>query len=98
MSSLDIIGAAKTGDLQTVLNCLNCGVSVDERDKDNATPLYWSCCRGYAKLSAELIKRKPDINAKVKWGSTALHASCDRGHIACVTLLIQSERKNADPC
>lgn len=90
MSSLDIIGAAKTGDLQTVLNCLNCGVSVDERDKDNATPLYWSCCRGYAKLSAELIKRKPDINAKVKWGSTALHASCDRGHIACVTLLIQS--------
>lgn len=90
MSSLDIIGAAKTGDLQAVLNCLNYGISVNERDKDNATPLYWSCCRGYAKLSAELIKRHPDINAKVKWGSTALHASCDRGHIACVTLLIQS--------
>lgn len=89
MSTLDIIGAAKTGDLQAVLNCLNCGISVNERDKDNATPLYWSCCRGYSKLSAELIKRNPDINAKVKWGSTALHASCDRGHITCVTLLIQ---------
>lgn len=88
MSNKDIIAAAKTGDLQTVVSCLNCGISVDERDKDDATPLYWSCCRGYTKLSAELIKWKPDVNAKVKWGSTALHASCDRGHIACATLLI----------
>ncbi|XP_062574764.1 uncharacterized protein LOC134236607 [Saccostrea cucullata] len=90
MSNLDIISAAKNGDLQAVINCINYGVSVDTRDKDNATPLYWSCCRGYTKLSAELIKLKPDLNAKVTWGSTALHASCDRGHIACVTLLIQS--------
>ncbi|XP_061185931.1 uncharacterized protein LOC133194026 [Saccostrea echinata] len=90
MSNLDIITAAKNGELQTVINCVNYGVSVDTRDKDNATPLYWSCCRGYTKLSAELIKLKPDLNAKVTWGSTALHASCDRGHIACVTLLIQS--------
>lgn len=89
MSNSDIITAAKNGDIQTVINCINYGVSVDTRDQDNATPLYWGCCRGHAKLSAELIKLNPDVNAKVTWGSTALHASCDRGHIACVTLLIQ---------
>lgn len=71
-----------------MLNCLNYGIFVNERDKDNVILLYWSCCCGYVKLSVELIKWYLDINVKVKWGLIVLYVLCDCGYIVCVMLLI----------
>ena len=84
-----LILASKNGNLDTVTSLLIGGYSVHLRDKDDATPLYWSACRGHAEVCQELLRHKSDVNAQVKWGSTALHAACDRNHMECVKLLIK---------
>lgn len=85
-----LILAAKNGNHKEVLSLLEQGFSLQIRDKDNATPLYWSCCRGYPDISKILIEHGCEVNARVTWGSTALHAACDRGHVECVKILIRS--------
>lgn len=85
-----LILAAKNGYYKEVLSLLEQGFSVQIRDKDNATALYWSCCRGYLEISKILIDFGCEVNARVTWGSTALHAACDRGNIECVKTLIKS--------
>jgi ankyrin repeat protein len=72
-----------------VLALLASGVrELDARDKDLATPLYWGASRGHLQICQALIKAGSDVNACVKWGSTALHAAADRGHAECLNLLL----------
>ena len=68
---------------------VNGPLDVNARDKDKATPLYWSASRGHQRICEVLIKAGCDVNACVKWGSTALHAAADRGHADCLALLIE---------
>ncbi|XP_064613540.1 ankycorbin-like isoform X2 [Liolophura sinensis] len=84
----ELIKASKNGYYNKVVELLQSGFSVRTRDRDNATALYWSACRGHAQICAVLVQAGSDINARVKWGSTALHACADRGHVECVKLLI----------
>nr|KAG5686376.1 hypothetical protein BaRGS_018684 [Batillaria attramentaria] len=89
--SSDLLEAAKNGYYNQVLSLLSAGVDdVDARDKDRATPLYWSASRGHLQICQALVDAGCDVNAKVKWGSTALHAAADRGHADCLALLIQN--------
>ncbi|KAK7109392.1 uncharacterized protein [Littorina saxatilis] len=89
--SSDLLTAAKNGYYNQVVSLLsNHPCDVNSRDKDKATPLYWSASRGHCKICVILIQAGCDVNACVKWGSTALHAAADRGHVDCLTLLIES--------
>lgn len=87
---MDLILAAKNGNFEWAFSLLQEGYTCDIRDKDNATPLYWSACHGHETLCGILIQAGCDVNARVKWGSTPLHAAADRGHINCVVILIES--------
>lgn len=84
----DLIEACKSGYCDKVVNLLQRNFTVHIRDSKQATPLYYSSCHGYYDISRVLIQFGSEINARVQWGSTALHAAADRGHIDCVKLLI----------
>ncbi|PVD29884.1 hypothetical protein C0Q70_09141 [Pomacea canaliculata] len=89
--STELISAAKNGYHSKVMALLSEGeVDVNGRDKDRATALYWSACRGNAAICRALIKAGCDVNASVKWGSTALHAASDRNNVECLKALIDS--------
>ncbi|XP_055959247.1 uncharacterized protein LOC126832001 [Patella vulgata] len=83
-----IVTQAKNGYLQEVIKLLHAGYSVEEQDSDNATALYWSACRGYPEICKVLLDFRSQVNTKVKWGSTPLHAAADRGQIDCIKILI----------
>ena len=85
---MDLIEAAKNGRVEKVLTLLEYGVPANTRDKDNATALYWSACYGHGDVTEILISAQCDVNATVRWGSSALHAAADRGHLQCVQILI----------
>jgi len=91
MCDSDLILASKSGNYQQVQVLLNSNYSVHIRDKENATPLYWSACFGHLKITDILISAGSDVNAQVVWGSTSLHAASDRGHIDCVKRLIKGQ-------
>lgn len=87
---MDLISAAKTGIFETVFTLLQNGCSCDIRDKDYATPLYWSACQGHTNVCEILIQAGSDVNSRVTWGSTPLHAAADRGHKNVIEVLIDS--------
>lgn len=84
----DLLEACKNGYYDKVVNLLKRNYTVHVRDSKQATPLYYSSCHGYYNICNILIENGSDVNARVQWGSTALHAAADRGHIDCVKLLI----------
>lgn len=85
---MELISAAKDGNFEVAFSLITSGADLNTRDKDRATPLYWSACRGNAPLCEVLIQAGCDVNARVKWGSTALHAAVDRGQFPCVEILV----------
>ncbi|XP_076468505.1 LOW QUALITY PROTEIN: uncharacterized protein LOC143299204 [Babylonia areolata] len=85
----DLLTAAKNGYYNQVVSLLStASCDVNSRDKDKATPLYWSASRGHDKICQALLQAGCDVNACVKWGSTALHAAADRGHADCLSVLL----------
>ena len=85
---MELITAAKDGNFEVAFSLITSGADLNARDKDRATPLYWSACRGHASLCEILVQAGCDVNACVTWGSTALHAAADRCQLACVEILV----------
>lgn len=85
---MDLISAAKNGDFESAFILLQNDCSTSIRDKDNATPLYWSACHGYTNICELLIQAGSDVNARVTWGSTPMHAAADRSHNSVIEVLI----------
>lgn len=85
---MDLITAVKDGNFEGAFSLITSGADLNARDKDRATPLYWSACRGNAPLCEVLVQAGCNVNAHVRWGSTALHAAADRGQFPCVEILV----------
>ncbi len=51
----------------------------------------WAAARkGDAKAVKELLAKGADVNAKFRYGATALSYACDRGHLEVVKLLVEN--------
>jgi len=55
---------------------------------DKLDDFFAAARKGDAKLLAELLDKGVDVNAKTEYGATALHYSCDKGHLEAVKLLL----------
>jgi ankyrin repeat protein len=90
--SMDIIKAAKAGDLEKVKGLLAGDAAlVHARDKDGSTPLHCAAWKGYPEVVAFLLSAGADANAQNSndhWGTTPLHAAAHANQAAIVELLI----------
>lgn len=64
--------AAKSGDLEEVIELLDQGISVHSKNSEGATPLHWAAFKGHVDVARELLKRGANVNALTKKGSTPL--------------------------
>jgi hypothetical protein len=71
--------AARTGQASVIAALLDHGASIDARDTDGRTGLYWAVyARDYYSIQV-LLNRGADINATDNTGSTVLHVAATRG-------------------
>jgi ankyrin repeat protein len=68
----DLIKAAKAGDMDTLLACLENEPNINVRDKYNQTALMLAAENGYTRVVSLLIDKGADMNAKDNEGRTAL--------------------------
>lgn len=85
----DFLWSLKNGDLEQVKDCveqkgLDVNASIDGRP-----PLHYAADYGQADVLRYLIDKGADVNAKDKYGISALLAAIWEGHTACVKLMVE---------
>lgn len=82
-------GAAGSGDLNLMLDCLESGLKVDARDSDNMTPLMHAARGGHFRCAVALLNQKADLNGATKEGKRAIHFTCEAGQTELLKELIK---------
>ncbi|MFK8115224.1 MAG: PQQ-binding-like beta-propeller repeat protein [Rubripirellula sp.] len=94
-SSIDAWSAARTGDMASIRQLLNQGVSVNAKQPGlGATPLNIAAVYGSTQVAKFLISKGADVTIANQDGNTALHLASFFGHPAIVKMLLD---KDADP-
>ncbi|XP_061696593.1 ankyrin repeat domain-containing protein 27 isoform X3 [Syngnathoides biaculeatus] len=71
-----------------------CGaLSVTSANVDGVTPLHVSCTYGHAQLTALLVRRGADVNARTDRKATPLHLASRNGHLQVVKFLLECNAK-----
>lgn len=86
---MELIEAAKIGDVAEVRRLLDSGVNILSRDQINDTALHWSCFEGYLEVTKLLLQRGVDVNVVGSNRRTPLFDSCDNGHLSVIKLLLE---------
>ena len=68
-----------------LLLCLPLGVQAADLSEE----LFAAARKGDTEAVKVLLQKGVDVNAKTRYGATALHYACDRGHLDLVRLLIE---------
>src|SRR4030095_6284629 len=66
---------------------LLCPLSVSAQDKNEE--FFAAARKGDAAAVKALLDKGVDVNAKTRYGATALSYACDKGHVEVVKLLIE---------
>jgi ankyrin repeat protein len=85
-----LFDAAGRGDVSVVKSLLSAGVPVDERGRNDETPLIAAALAGEAVAAEALIEAGADIMARNKGGLTALHAAAYSGSVEVARLLLDN--------
>jgi ankyrin repeat protein len=90
----DLFDAVRNDDLQKVKDLINAGVSVNTRDKDGSTPLYYAASNNNVDILQYLISQWAEVNVKNNHGSTPLHyAMSNNANIEIVNYLVSPGAK-----
>lgn len=90
---------AAKNDIQGVMEQVNAGVPIDERDSVGNTPLIMAARNGYEELVKFLISKKANVNAATDKsissarGSTALICAARNGHFSILKQLMKAGAK-----
>ena len=88
--------AVKSGDKKNILNLLQQGLEVNQRDCCDQTPLHWAAHYGFHNIIDLLIQRGAFVNAKDKNGRTALYFSVKNNHPKSVHALLLANAASND--
>ncbi|CAM9838483.1 unnamed protein product [Discosporangium mesarthrocarpum] len=80
--------AAMQGDLDALLQYIDDGGDVNQRDRDNNTPLHWACQESHFDIVGVLMSRNAAVDPVNDLQSTPLHYACREGNLDIVTGLI----------
>jgi ankyrin repeat protein len=74
-----------------VLNLIDRGENINQKDSKGITPLMHSAGEGYFSITKLLIERGADVNLSSNFGYTALHEACENAHVEIVCLLVEKD-------
>lgn len=92
----DLIGAAYDGDVQTVRDCIEEGVSVECRSENGFTALQWACLRGLVTdHQVEIVRILLDAGSnpnsiQFENGDSVLMTACVAGNPTITQLLVDA--------
>ncbi|XP_055344534.1 protein phosphatase 1 regulatory subunit 12A-like isoform X2 [Paramacrobiotus metropolitanus] len=75
---------------------IGAGVAVDALDQDKRTPLLWAASSGNSEACRVLFMAGSNPNQGDKDGLRALHCAASRGHVDCLTVLLQDCNAEVD--
>ena len=80
---------AKAGDVNHLIELLDCGVDVNAQDKSlHMTPLHWAAGQGHVAACKLLIGRGAHVGSRDYFDMTPLHQAAKHGHGEVAELLI----------
>ena len=59
---MDLLSAARDGDLDQIISCLNAGSNINGMDESENTALMWASKKGYDEIVDYLIQSGSDVN------------------------------------
>ena len=88
-SSFDVVKATQYGALERVVEILDGGFDVNQRDSENVTLLHWAAINNRLEIVKLYIRRGADVDAVGgELMSTPLHWASRQGHIAIIVQLV----------
>lgn len=81
--------AVEIENFQLMYDLLEAGLSPNDPDCNNQTPMYFAAERGRDDMLGELLKRGGNISLLVSKGNDALSAAAYNGQISCVKMLLR---------
>jgi ankyrin repeat protein len=89
-SAAAIHDAARRGDIAAVMQMLDEGTGIEDRDATSETPLLAAALGGHSRLVVDLLTRGADAKARNDRGMTVLHAAAFAGDVESVKWLISA--------
>ncbi len=86
--SIQLIDAARNGNLQEIKHLIAHGANVNIRTVLGSTALHWAARKGHAAIVEYLVSHGADVNASNEYSETALHWSAWNGHVGIIKLLV----------
>ncbi|MFT4313550.1 MAG: ankyrin repeat domain-containing protein [Wolbachia pipientis] len=87
-----LLAAAKGNDCHKVKNLVSQGASLEAKDRNGRTSLYWASCNGYLGVVQCLIDRGANLETRDNNGNTPLHCAAWSGQFDIVKSLVDSRR------
>ena len=87
--NVNLLDAARDGDLQTVENLLKSGCDVNQKDKYDETALIKAIMNGKLDIAKILLQNGADPNARGSLEETALYKVAEKGNVELVKLMIE---------
>gem|GEM_PF-4335346 len=88
-TGLNLISAAKGGDLNLVKSFIAQGVDVNQREGDGTTALLWACKKNHADIIELLLKEGADVELREpSTGNSPLITAAAEGYVSVVHSLV----------
>ncbi len=88
----NLLAAVKGNDCWTVQNLVSQGASLEAKDRNGRTSLYWASCNGYLGVVQCLIDKGANLETRDNNGNTPLHCAAWSGQLDIVKSLVDSGR------
>lgn len=87
----DFIKAAVSGDMLSVINYLNQGLSPNDKNNHFLSPFIAAAANGQTEVFQLLLESQPDLNQVNKFGGTALIPSSEKGFLSVVEIALTTK-------